>query len=110
MKQVCSNVYANDLCRMCGTQRATTAHILWYCEQNLREARTVTTIPPWLTAAAESDQKVTRAVQWISAAVEKQHPSESAKCSLPPQHRGRRGCQKAGVARTARRVEDVTLR
>ncbi|KAH6925433.1 hypothetical protein HPB50_005324 [Hyalomma asiaticum] len=71
------------------------------------------TIPPWLMAAAGSDQleEQTRAVQWISAALEKQRPSEIARCPLPPQHRGRRGCQKkAEVEKAARRVEDIMPR
>ncbi|KAH6944215.1 hypothetical protein HPB50_002345 [Hyalomma asiaticum] len=38
------------------TERATAAHILWDCVQNPREARTMMTIPPWLMAAAGSDQ------------------------------------------------------
>ncbi|KAH6948260.1 hypothetical protein HPB50_023311 [Hyalomma asiaticum] len=74
---------------------------------NPREARTVTTIPPWLAATREEQ---TRAIQWILSALEKQHPSESARCPLPPQHRGRRRCQKAGVAKAARRVEGIMPR
>ncbi|KAH6934395.1 hypothetical protein HPB50_024125 [Hyalomma asiaticum] len=113
MKHVCSSVYVSDLCRVCKSERATAAHILWDCVQNLREARAVTTIPPWLMAAAGSDQleEQTRAVQWISAALEKQRPSEIARCPLLSQHRGRRGCQKkVGVAKAARRVEDTMPR
>ncbi|KAH6945133.1 hypothetical protein HPB50_007410 [Hyalomma asiaticum] len=105
MKHVCSSVYASDLCRVCGSERATAAHILWDCEQNPREARTVTTIQPWLAAAAGSDQleEQTRAVQWSLAALEKQRPSENARRPLPPQHRGRHRCQKnAGGAKAAR--------
>ncbi|KAH7956008.1 hypothetical protein HPB52_005672 [Rhipicephalus sanguineus] len=38
------------------------------------------------------------------------HPSTS-RCSLPPQHRDRRWClKKTGVAKSARRVDDVTPR
>ncbi|KAH6934639.1 hypothetical protein HPB50_026256 [Hyalomma asiaticum] len=110
MKHVCSSVYVSELCRVCGSERATAAHILWDCVQNPRAARIVTTIPPWLATAAGNDQleEQTRAVQWISAALEKQRPSENAKCPLPPQHRGRQGCQKkAGVAKAARRVEGI---
>ncbi|KAH6945646.1 hypothetical protein HPB50_009395 [Hyalomma asiaticum] len=95
MKHVCCSVYVSDLCR------------------NPREASTVTTIPPWLMAAAGSDQleEQTRAVQWSSAALEKQRPSEIARCPIPPQHRGRRGCQKkAGAAKAARREEDIMPR
>ncbi|KAH6929226.1 hypothetical protein HPB50_025193 [Hyalomma asiaticum] len=55
MKHVCSRVYVSGLCRVCKSERATAAHILWDCEQNPKEARTVTTIPPWLVAAAGSD-------------------------------------------------------
>ncbi|KAH6939370.1 hypothetical protein HPB50_017730 [Hyalomma asiaticum] len=110
IKHVCSSVYASDLHSVCGSEGATAACILWDCEQNPREARTVTTIPPWLAAAAGSDQleEQTRAVQWVSAALENQHPSKNARCPLPSQHRGRRGCQKkVGVAKAARRVEDI---
>ncbi|KAH6945754.1 hypothetical protein HPB50_009749 [Hyalomma asiaticum] len=94
MKHVCSSVYASDLCRVCKSERATAAHILWDCEQNPREARTVTTVPPWLAAGSDQLEEQTSAIQWISAALEKQHPSDNARCPLPPQHRGRRGCQK----------------
>ncbi|KAH6919851.1 hypothetical protein HPB50_029162 [Hyalomma asiaticum] len=89
------------------------AHILWDFERNPREPRTLTTIRPWLVAAAGSDQREeqTRAAQWISAALEKQPPSVSARCPLPSQHMDRHGCQKeAGVAKGARLVENVTRR
>ncbi|KAH6947484.1 hypothetical protein HPB50_019200 [Hyalomma asiaticum] len=113
MKHVCSSVYVSHLCHVCKSERATAAHTLWHCVQNPREARTVTTIPAWLMAAAGSDQleEQTRAFQWISAALEKQHPSEISRCPLPLQQRGRRGCQKkAGVAKAARRVDYIMPR
>ncbi|KAH6946450.1 hypothetical protein HPB50_013654 [Hyalomma asiaticum] len=113
MKHVCSRVYVSDLCRVCGSERATAAHILWDCVENPREARTLTTIPPWLAAAAGSDQlkEQTRAVQWISAALEKQRPSENARCRLPHEHRIRRWCQKkAGIAKAARREAAIMPR
>ncbi|KAH7980382.1 hypothetical protein HPB49_015418 [Dermacentor silvarum] len=48
---VCPSVYTSDVCRLCAKERATTAHILWDCSVNLREASEKTTIPPQLEAA-----------------------------------------------------------
>ncbi|KAH6927142.1 hypothetical protein HPB50_000003 [Hyalomma asiaticum] len=57
-------------------------------KHNPSEARRVTTVPPWLVATAGSDQldEQTRAVQWISAALEKQRQSKSVRCPPPPRH------------------------
>lgn len=56
------------------------AHILWDCSVNLREATEKTTIPPQLEAATRSYHYDTqlKAVQQVSAALEKQRPGEAA--------------------------------
>ncbi|KAH6943419.1 hypothetical protein HPB50_021583 [Hyalomma asiaticum] len=77
LKHVCFCGYISDLCRVCGSERATAAYILWDSEQNPKKVKTVTTIPPWLAAVAGSEQREERALQWLSAALEKHHPSES---------------------------------
>ncbi|XP_077548095.1 uncharacterized protein LOC144160815 [Haemaphysalis longicornis] len=99
MRHVCPSVYESDLCRVCQKERATAAHILWDCAKNPREASTETMIPPHLEAAAGSydQEQQTKAVQQISAALERQRPSETDG-RLPPQQRGRRS-QPKGVAR-----------
>ncbi|KAH7973739.1 hypothetical protein HPB49_004641 [Dermacentor silvarum] len=50
-KHLCPSVYTSDVCRLCAKERATTAHILWDCVVNAREASEKTTIPPQLEAA-----------------------------------------------------------
>ncbi|KAG0436234.1 hypothetical protein HPB47_018065 [Ixodes persulcatus] len=78
-KHVCPSVYASDVCRLCTKERATAAHILWDCSVNPREASEKTTIPPQLEAATRSYDQETqlKAVQQVSAALERQRPSET---------------------------------
>ncbi|KAG0436902.1 hypothetical protein HPB47_017704 [Ixodes persulcatus] len=78
-KHVCPRVYASDVCRLCAKERATAAHILWDCSVNPREASEKTTIPPQLEAATRSYDQETqfKAVQQVSAALERQRPSET---------------------------------
>ncbi|KAH6940372.1 hypothetical protein HPB50_027103 [Hyalomma asiaticum] len=78
MKHVCSSLYVSDLCRACKSERSTAAHILWDCEQNPREAKTV--IPPWVVAAAGSDQLEEQTVDFgcpRKAALERNHQAVS---------------------------------
>ncbi|KAG0410654.1 hypothetical protein HPB47_012233 [Ixodes persulcatus] len=78
-KHVCPSVYASDVCRLCAKERATAAHILWDCSVNPREASKKTTIPPQLEAATRGYDHETqlKAVQHVSAALERQRPSET---------------------------------
>lgn len=78
-KYVCPSVYASDVCRLCVKERATAAHILWDCSVNPREASEKTTIPPQLEAATRIYDQDTqlKAVQQVSAALERQRPSET---------------------------------
>ncbi|XP_077536539.1 uncharacterized protein LOC144148888 [Haemaphysalis longicornis] len=99
LKHICPSVYVSDLCCVCRKERATAAHILWDCAKNPQQATTMTTIPPRLEAAMRCyDQEVqAQDVQQISAALERQRPSETGG-RLPPQNRGRRSRPK-GVVR-----------
>lgn len=78
-KHVCPSVYASDVCRLCAKERATAAHILWDCRVNPREASEKTNLPPQLEAATRSYDQGTqlKAVQQVSAALERQRPSET---------------------------------
>ncbi|KAH7959350.1 hypothetical protein HPB49_010511 [Dermacentor silvarum] len=78
-KHVCPSVYTSDVCRVCAKERATAAHILWDCGVNPREASEKTTIPPQLEDATRIYDQETqlKAVQQVSAALERQRPSET---------------------------------
>ncbi|XP_072145050.1 uncharacterized protein [Dermacentor andersoni] len=78
-KHVCPSVYASDVCRLCAKERATAAHILWDCRINPQEASEKTTIPPQLEAATKIYDQDTqlKAVQQVSAALERQRPRET---------------------------------
>ncbi|KAG0420477.1 hypothetical protein HPB47_003473 [Ixodes persulcatus] len=91
-KHVCPSVYASDACRLCAKERATAAHILWDCSVNPQEASEKTTIPPQLEVATRSYDQETqlKAVQQVSAALERQRPSETKEKGAAPPGRGRR--------------------
>lgn len=78
-KYIYPGLYADDTCRLCMKARATAVHVLWDCEKNPREATEKTTIPPQFEAAARSCDLETqrRAVQQISAALERQRADDS---------------------------------
>uniref|UniRef100_A0A224Z5Y3 Tick transposon n=1 Tax=Rhipicephalus zambeziensis TaxID=60191 RepID=A0A224Z5Y3_9ACAR len=91
-KHVCLSVYESDLCRLCAKERATAAHILWDCNVNPREASEKTTIPLQLEAATRIYDQETqlKAVQQVSAALERQRPSETEAKGAAPPGRGRK--------------------
>ncbi|XP_037577228.2 uncharacterized protein LOC119459601 [Dermacentor silvarum] len=78
-KHVCPSVYTSDVCRLCAKERATAAHILWDSGVNPREASEKTTIPPQLEATTRIYDQETqlKAIQQVSAALERQRPSET---------------------------------
>ncbi|KAH7937232.1 hypothetical protein HPB49_009266 [Dermacentor silvarum] len=78
-KHVCPSVCMIDVCRLCAKERASAAHILWDCGVNPREASEKTTTPPQLEAATRIYDQETqlKVVQQVSAALERQRPSET---------------------------------
>lgn len=79
---MCPEVYASDVCAVCGEDRATMVHMLWNCkvEDGVTDA-----LPPRLASAVASvDYDAQReAIQQALEALERQQPT-----ALSPQRLG----------------------
>lgn len=79
-RHVCPDVYASDMCSVCGQHRATLAHILWDCAVHPVEAADLYgRLPDTITSAVYSTDldAQTLAVQQLEAALARQKRSES---------------------------------
>lgn len=98
-RHVCPDVYASDVCSVCGQHRATLAHILWDCAVHPVEAADLYgRLPDTITSAVYSTDldAQTLAVQQLEAALARQKRSESqtggkgTNSRVPFAHRSRR--------------------
>lgn len=77
-RHICPQVYETDMCRLCSSARATTAHLLWDCQSHPIEALQEE-LPPNITIAMNSYDHTTQlqAVQQVAAALARQRPASA---------------------------------
>ncbi|KAG0443997.1 hypothetical protein HPB47_014302 [Ixodes persulcatus] len=75
-KHILPDLFQDDMCKLCKSDRATLAHIAWDCTKRRREASQEADLPPEFKDATESDnyEVQLQAVQQIAALLERQSP------------------------------------
>lgn len=75
-KHILPDLFQDDVCKLCKSDRATLAHIAWDCTKRRREASQEADLPPEFKDATESDnyEVQLQAVQQIAALLERQSP------------------------------------